>query len=103
MRERVLDFDPETGTRSTFVYDDASDSFQIVTEQRVGPTLALNRELRKHADRRTRWREMTRVASIPLVVVEDLRRRGILDDDRAFRRWLNDPANKVFRVREGDV
>jgi len=46
---------------------------------------------------------MARVASIPLNVYYDLKRRGIADDPKAMKKWLNDPDNRVFRTREGTV
>jgi hypothetical protein len=54
-------------------------------------------------DKRTKWGDMSRVASIPLSVYYDLKRRGIADDPVALRKWLNDGDNRVFRTREGTV
>ena len=39
-----------------------------------------------------------KVASIPLVVWNDLQKKGITRDKAAFKRWLNDPDNKFFRT-----
>jgi hypothetical protein len=36
-------------------------------------------------------------------VYYDLKRRGIIDDPAAFRAWMNDPDNRVFRTRPGRV
>jgi hypothetical protein len=46
---------------------------------------------------------MSRVASIPLTVYYDLKQKGILDDQTAMKKWLNDPDNELFRTRKGKV
>jgi hypothetical protein len=33
----------------------------------------------------------------------DLKKKGILDDQVALKRWLNDPENRYFRTRPGQV
>lgn len=38
-----------------------------------------------------------------MVVYYDLKAKGILDDPVAIKKWLNDPENKYFRTREGNV
>jgi hypothetical protein len=42
-----------------------------------------------------------RVGNIPMVILMDLMSKGILDDDKAFKKWLDDPDNKYFRTRPG--
>lgn len=52
----------------------------------------------------TRDRSMVAVADLPLTIAEQLRKLGILGgqgrrtDQKALRRWLNDPDNRVFRI-----
>jgi hypothetical protein len=53
--------------------------------------------------------KMYKVASIPLIVVQQLAQKGIMsnagriiDKDR-FKKWLNDPNNRHFRVYQGNV
>lgn len=43
------------------------------------------------------------VASIPIHIYWDLKRKGIADDDAAMKRWLNDPDNRFFRTFPGRV
>jgi hypothetical protein len=56
-----------------------------------------------------RWGDGQVVAHIPLVVLEDLQRKGVIDsmwnlkDDPGFRKWLNDPSNRFFRTKLGKV
>ena len=58
-------------------------------------------------DERTPWNlqgmGLNRVASIPMNVFMELKKKGIVDDKKAFRRWLNDRDNRVFRTRPGVV
>jgi hypothetical protein len=48
------------------------------------------------------------IASIPSEVIGDLNKKGIMRgyhiiDMPALKRWLNDPENRVFRTRGGQV
>jgi hypothetical protein len=48
------------------------------------------------------------IASIPAEVIGDLNKKGIMRgyhiiDMPALKRWLNDPENRVFRTRGGQV
>jgi len=64
-----------------------------------------------HTDKHTRWGDDifdNKIASIPMTVFDELNKRGIVRgfhviDQKAFRKFLNDPDNKVFRTREGTV
>lgn len=57
----------------------------------------------RHNLKRSTSSHRVHVASLPLVIYNDLKRRGILDDPKAFSRWLNDPDNSVFRTGGGRV
>ena len=48
-----------------------------------------------------KWNDLNKVASIPLSVYYDLKRRGIADDPVALKKWMNDSDNQVFRTRQG--
>lgn len=101
MQKRIFDTDPLTGiTRYWHVKDNGE--YVIETVQKVDVDEA-NTRARNATDKRTKWGEMARVASIPLSVYYDLKRQGIVDDQKAFKKWLNDPDNRVFRTREGTV
>lgn len=101
---RVLSFDPDTGIREDFYYDPDRDRFKIVAVQPVDDILDHNKANLAEMDERTPWKgDMHKVASIPLAVYYDLKRRGILDDQKAMKRWLNDPENRHFRTRPGVV
>jgi hypothetical protein len=101
MQKRIFDTDPLTGiTRYWHMKDNGE--FVIETEQRINVDAA-NTRARNATDKRTKWGEMARVASIPLSVYYDLKRKGIVDDPKAMKKWLNDPDNRAFRTREGTV
>jgi hypothetical protein len=42
--------------------------------------------------------EFAKIASIPNVVVDQLMNNGIWFDRVAFRKWLGDPDNRIFRT-----
>jgi len=71
--------------------------------QEVSDVLAANKERYKYFDERSRWGDGDHVASIPLVVWEDLQRQGIANDKKRFAAWLNDPDNRAFRTRPGRI
>jgi hypothetical protein len=41
---------------------------------------------------------MVRVASLPMLIYQDLKQRGILDDKTALRKWLQSDEAKPFRT-----
>lgn len=112
MSERILSTDPLTGITQYFDYDDRGselrDEIILRTEQDVTPIVEANRELHKNANGRFKG-EMHRVASIPLVVLQELAKQGIITmagrvlDQARFKKWLNDPDNRAFRTRAGRI
>lgn len=48
-------------------------------------------------------KDFTRVALIPENVLNQAFTEGWFHDEDAWRRWANDPANKVFRTTEGTI
>lgn len=100
---RPLGHDPLTGARRTFHWDAATQSFSIETVYDQTAIVEENKLLH-NASTDANWKGDThRVASIPLAIWHDLKQRGILQDHAAFRNWLNDPANRFFRTRGGQV
>lgn len=101
--ELLFDEDPITGTRTIFVPEGDDGDFTLVYQQEIDDILDDNQEQRKERDRRSRWKDVNHVARIPNIVLWELRKKGILDDETEMKKWLNDPENKVFRTREGRV
>lgn len=105
-RHGIVDLDPVTRVRRVLEADEHgilhAQSMQDVTER-----VKLNKALQNEA--RGGWGEGSRIASIPLVVYEDLiqkriiSRSGAVLDEKAFLAWLNDPDNRAFRTRLGKV
>lgn len=103
MSARPFGYDPLTGVREVFRYDEETDTFTIETVQDVTGIVERAKDAYAQVDERARWGEGQVVASIPLVVYYDLMRRGVLRDEQAFRRWLDDPENRFFRTRPGKL
>lgn len=104
MRKRLFDFDPVTRTTEYFYYDEDTDRFTIQTQQDVTDLVESNKAEFNAAPEHGRFRgDMHKVASIPLNVYFDLKAKGILDDEKKLRAWLNDPDNRFFRTRPGRV
>jgi len=105
LTKQILD---HTGNiMSEFIVDEVdSRNLQIhhrVTQD-IEPTLKLTKNLRDNqhldafANKQSGWK---RVAEIPRVLYDQLAQQGITKDKKRFRAWLNDYANKPFRVWEG--
>ena len=96
--------------------DESENKYHFEDVQDVEPLIDMNRkesnlgndalkfhgELGKHAG-------MTKVASIPLVVVQQLAQKGIMNqaggikDKEAFKKWLNDTDNRFFKTYNGNI
>jgi hypothetical protein len=98
---KVIDHDPATGISHVLYHDESEGLSRYVAEQDVTKTLDLNRKQANDAGKR--FGELTHVARVPNVVLLDLKKKGILDDWNALKRWLNDPDNRYFRTHEGSL
>ena len=82
-----------------------ADAVYFHSEQEVSPIIERNK-----ADRKAfavnknsgsgRYGEMTMVARIPNIVVDQLMREGLWWDKKAMKKWLNDPNNKGWRTAD---
>lgn len=97
--KRTLSYDPVLGIKRTFHWDDTTDEFLIQTQQDTTDIVEANKAA--YNDAPDRWGDFTRVASIPISLYFDLKKKGIVDDDKAMKRWLEDPSNRFFRTRPG--
>jgi hypothetical protein len=99
---RLFDKDPAMGTTTYFHYDDDAGSMTLETLQETDDIVEGNKQ--DFNDAPAHWRgDMHKVASIPMTLYMQLKREGIIDDPRAFKRWLNDRDNRFFRTRPGKV
>lgn len=105
INSRILDDDPESGKRTIHHFDYATGKTTIEVRHEVEPLIEINKALFNETDKHTsfRGRDMVRMASIPIGVWMELKKKGIVDDDKAYRRWLNDSENRFFRTTAGRV
>ncbi|MFZ9767192.1 MAG: hypothetical protein ACO3C4_01710 [Candidatus Limnocylindrus sp.] len=103
MSRKLFSHDPLTGITKYWHYDPDTDRAYIETVQDVQPLIDQNTALRNEVTRLDRWGDGKKVADIPLHIFWDLKTKGILDDQAALRRWLNDPSNVAFRTFPGRV
>ena len=100
---RVVSENKEIGQKQ-YWHDHDDGSVTIETVQTVDAVAEDNKAVFNQFDERTNWKgDMHRVASIPMSIFYDLQRKGILNDPAAMKKWLNDPDNRVFRTRPGQV
>ena len=98
--------DPVAGVIEYF-HDLGDGEYAIETRQDVTTIVEANKAVQNVNT--GRWGDMAMVAQIPLVVLEGLKRQGIIDnmfhlkDEPRFRAWLNDHENRHFRVKLGKV
>lgn len=101
MSKRLITDDKLTGIKTFLDYDGENDDAVIVKEQDVSEIVESNRVAFDNAPKR--WGDMTHVGRIPLTVYYELERQGILNDQEALVKWLNDPNNAMWRVRPGTI
>jgi hypothetical protein len=102
IERRPFSFDRETGIRTTFCYDHETDEVTMEKEQDCEPILENNKIL--SLEQADGWKgEMHKVASLPLHVWMDLKQKGIVNDPKRLRKWLNDRDNALFRTKLGRV
>lgn len=100
---RLLSKNPETGIAQYYVSDPMEGKFRLETVQNVTPYLEAAKQQFNSTDERARWGDIAHVATVPLSVMQHLKRTGIADDVKKFKAWLNDRDNRMFRVRPGRV
>jgi hypothetical protein len=97
--------------RKTAVHSDGEGGIVIQTRQDVSDIVEQNKKEYNSFDERARWSDElfgNKVASIPMTVIDDLNKQGIMRgfavlDDKRFALWLNDPMNRAWRTRTGVV
>ncbi len=99
-QKRLFGRDPLTGI-TQYWHVKENGEYVIETQQDVTAIAEANK--RQYNDTPDRYRDVNKVASIPLNVYYDLKRRGIADDPKKFKQWLNDRDNQVFRTRAGTL
>ena len=98
-------------SRQTAVHADGEGGIVIEMRQDVSDIVEQNKKEYNSYDERARWSDElfgNKVASIPMTVIDDLNKAGIMRgfavlDDKRFAAWLNDPMNRAWRTRTGVV
>ena len=103
MDNKIFDVNPDLGITRTWYYNDETDEATIQTQQDVTAIVEENKNEFNQVDERAKWGEFSRVASIPLSLYYELKKEGKLEDQAYMKRWLNDPENRHFRTRPGEV
>lgn len=100
-----------TEFRKTVAHADGEGGVVYETRQDVSGIIEQNKREFSLYDERSKWSDDlygNKVASIPLTVIDDLNKQGIMRgfhvlDEKRFRTWLNNPDNRFFRTRPGNI
>jgi hypothetical protein len=93
----------DAACRAKTEWEESDGRLVIRNAQDAEPVVEANKAEYTQGDGYSESRNLRRVASIPLVLYLDLKKRGILRDPRKFRAWLNDPDNRFFRTAPGRI
>lgn len=105
---KIFDVNPLFNIVRLWHYDTDTDQVTIETRQGMNDNynalIDMNNAERNQTSAKTPYRDgMHHVARIPIVKLEELMRKGITRDQKAMKKWLNDPENRYYRTREGKV
>jgi len=104
MHTKLFDINTETGTRKMWHYDAEKDEATIETIIDATQIVSDNKDKFNSFDEKANWKgDMHHVASIPMALFYQMKAEGKLDDQAYMKRWLNDPDNRAFRTRPGEV
>jgi hypothetical protein len=104
MHTKLFDINNETGTRKMWHYDAEKDEAVIETIIDASQIVSDNKDRFNSFDEKANWKgDMHHVASIPMALFYQMKAEGKLDDQAYMKRWLNDPDNRAFRTRPGEV
>ena len=98
--KRLFDKDPLTGITK---YWHVTDKGEYVVETKQDVSAIVERNKNEYKETPNKYRDVNKVASLPLTVYYELKRQGIADDPKAMRKWLNDSDQRVFRTRAGTL
>ena len=100
---RLFDYDEYTGLKKVWHYDAEKDEATIETVQDISSIIEMNKIDQTQSDNNGWKGEFHHVARIPLSVYYKLQAECKLNDDAYMKSWLNNPDNRFFRVKEGQV
>lgn len=103
MRTRPFSVDPAAQITALW-HEDHDGSVVVETEQDVSEIIEDAKASYNAHDERSPWTgDLHRVASIPMPMLMELQKQGIMDEPARFAAWLNDSDNSAFRTRPGRV
>lgn len=97
MAKELVHWDPIAQKHEIWMEEDGQ--AVLYAEQDVEPVIDLARDLRDCGG--NRQLDLRHVAEVPLVFVDQAMREGWYHDQAAWRRFLNEHQNRVFRIWEG--
>ena len=101
--KKILDYDPATGILETFHYDHVEDKAIIETSQDITAILEANKRAYNQVDENARWEgDVVLAASVPNIILAGLPKE-LKRDQNAFKKWLNHPDQKAFKLRPGKI
>ena len=108
---RLLDYDRLANTKQYYHYDEVTGDISLETVQDVTAIIENNKYLYNQVDERARWTDprcpsvgQVQYASVPALVLRMLwKQTHGFKDQKALKKWMNDPDNKLFRTRPGRV
>ena len=96
MARRTL-IDAKTGSTSEFITED--DKIIYHTKQDIQPVIEHCKTLAENKP----GKDFRHVAEVPMVIYQKAMREGWVKDKAKWKKWLNEPENKVFRTWQGKV
>jgi len=99
MSTKKTTIDNKKNFGSQFITED--DKLVYHTKQNVQPVIDHVKNLKDNTIKP--GKDLRHVAEVPMVVYQKAIREGWANDDKAWKKWLNNPDNKVFRTWEGKV
>lgn len=103
---RLISYRKETGVANWYHFDPSEDKFTIEAVQDAQPIIEYN-ALQASELRGGRWGDGQLVARVPPVIVEQMRKDGIIDyndpEQRRLKKWMNDRDNLAFRIKPGHI
>ena len=95
-RRTVIDH--KTGFKSEFATED--DKIVYHTTQDVAPIIEHTKAIRETVKP---GKDLRHVAEVPMVIYQKALREGWANDKAQWKKWLNNPDNKVFRTWQGKI
>lgn len=105
LMKKLFNVDTFSG-RHTVAHDDGEGGLILETKQDVSNIIEGNKKLFNQVTSQDKWGDITHVARLPLTVIDDLNKKGIMRgfavvNETEFKAFLNHPDNRFFRTRPG--